>query len=86
MSLEEIAKQRNLALSTISQHLERLIRDGRDIDIDRLVNPAKRKEVEEFFLSLGQWGLNPVIAHFNGAVSYEEARLVRAWLLRKKKE
>jgi ATP-dependent DNA helicase RecQ len=82
MSLEEIAQQRNLAPSTISQHLERLIQEGRDIDIDRLVDPAKRKEIEEFFLSLGQWALGPVIEHFNGAVSYEEARLVRALLLR----
>jgi ATP-dependent DNA helicase RecQ len=86
MSLEDIAKQRNLAPSTISQHLERLIREGRDIDIDRLVDPVKRKEIEEFFLLLGQWALSPVIEHFNGAVSYEEARLVRAWLLRNKKE
>jgi ATP-dependent DNA helicase RecQ len=85
VSPEDIAKQRTLSLSTISSHLERLIRDGRDIDIDRLVDPTKRKEIEEFFLSLGQWALNPVIEHFNGAVSYEDARMVRAWLLRNNK-
>lgn len=83
MSLGDIAKLRNLAPTTISSHLERLICDGRDIDIDRLVDPAKKKEIEKVFLSLGQGALNPVIEHFNGAVSYEEARLVRAWLLRK---
>ncbi len=82
LSPEDIAKLRNLAPSTIASHLEQLIRDGQDIDIDRLVDPAKRREIEEFFLSLGQWALGPVIEHFNGAVSYEEARLVRAVLLR----
>jgi ATP-dependent DNA helicase RecQ len=82
MSLEDIVKLRNLAPSTIASHLERLIREGREIDIDRLVGPAKRKEVEELFLSTGQWTLNPVIEHFNGTVSYEEARIVRAWMLR----
>jgi ATP-dependent DNA helicase RecQ len=82
MSIEDIAKLRNLAPSTIASHLEQLIRDGQDIDMDRLVDPAKRKEIEELFLSLGQWGLNPVIAHFNSAVSYKDARLVRALLLR----
>jgi len=82
ISLDDIARLRNLAPSTIASHLEQLIRDGQDIDMDRLVDPAKRKEIEELFLSLGQWSLNPVIAHFNGAVSYEEARLVRALLLR----
>ena len=85
VSLEEIAKQRNLTPSTISQHLERLIRDGRDIDIDRLVDPVKRKQIDEFFLSHCQWALNPVIEQFNGAVSYEDARMVRAWLLRNNK-
>lgn len=82
MSIEDIAKQRNLSPSTIALHIERLIREDRDIDMDRLVAPAKRKEIGEFFLSLGQWALNPVIEHFNGAVSYGEARMVRAWLLR----
>lgn len=83
MSLDDIAKQRNLALSTIASHLERLIREGRNIDVDRLINPGKLKEIEDVFLSFGQWNLNPVVEHFNGAVSYEEARIARAWLLSK---
>jgi ATP-dependent DNA helicase RecQ len=85
MSPEDIAKKRNLSLSTISSHFEQLIRDGRDIDIDSLVDPAKREEIEECFLSLGTWALNPVIEYFIGAVSYEDARMVRAWLLRNNK-
>lgn len=80
ISLDDIARLRNLSLSTVTSHLERLIRDGKDLDIDLLVDPVKRKEIEEFFLSVDQWALNPVIEHFNGAVSYEEARLVRAWV------
>ncbi len=82
MSLEDISKIRNLSPSTIASHLERLIREGREIDIDRLVDPAKRKRVEELFLSLGQWSLNPIIEHFSGTVTYNEAQFVRGWLLR----
>ncbi len=82
MSLEDIAKLRNLAPSTIASHMERLILDGRDIDMDRLVDPEKRLKIEEFFLSIEGWNLNPVVEHFNGTVSYEEARLVRAHLRR----
>jgi ATP-dependent DNA helicase RecQ len=82
MSPEDIAKLRKLSPSTVSSHLEQLIREGREMDIDRLVSPAKRKEIEELFLSMGQWSLNPVIEHFDGASSYEEARLVRAWMQR----
>ena len=82
-SLESIAKDRGLAASTIAGHLEELIRTEDDIDIDRLVDPAKREDIREFFLSKREWQLNPVIEHFKGAVSYEEARLVRAFLQRK---
>ena len=82
MSLEDITKLRNLAPSTIASHMERLILDGSDIDMDRLVDPEKRLKIEEFFLSIEGWNLNPVVEHFNGTVSYEEARLVRAHLRR----
>lgn len=82
MSLDDIAKLRSLAPSTIASHMERLILDGHDIDMDRLVDPGKRLKIEEFFLSIEGWGLNPVVEHFNGTVSHEEARLVRAHLMR----
>jgi ATP-dependent DNA helicase RecQ len=82
MSLDDIAKLRSLSPSTIASHLERLILDGRDIDMDCLVDPGKRLKIKEFFLSIEGWGLNPVVEHFSGTVSYEEARLVRAHLLR----
>jgi ATP-dependent DNA helicase RecQ len=82
-SIEEIAKLRNLSSSTIAGHFEKLIQSGSDIDIDRFVDPLKRQKIEELFLKLQQWTLNPVIDHFSGTVSYEEARLVRACLLRR---
>jgi ATP-dependent DNA helicase RecQ len=82
MSLDDIAKLRRLSPSTIASHLERLVRDGRDIDLDRLVDPGKHIKIKEFFLSAKAWELNPVVEHFNGTVNYEEARLVRACLLR----
>jgi ATP-dependent DNA helicase RecQ len=85
MCLDDIAKLRNLSPSTIASHMEHLIRDGRDIDLDRLVESRKRIKIEKFFLSVKAWGLNPVVEHFNGTVNYEEARLVRAYMLRNHK-
>jgi ATP-dependent DNA helicase RecQ len=82
MSIEDIAKLRSLAPSTIASHMERLILEGRDIDMDRLVDPERRLKIEEFFLSIEGSNLNPVVEHFMGTVSYEEARLVRAHLHR----
>lgn len=84
MSIGEIAENRGLAPSTIASHLERIIRDGREIEIDRLLDPDARKKIDHAFLSTGQWALKPVVEHFNGSVSYEDARIARAWLQMKK--
>ncbi len=80
-SIKDMAKLRNLSSTTIVLHLEKLIQNGCNIDIDRFVDPLKRRKIEELFLELRQWNLNPVIEHFSGTVSYEEARLVRAFLV-----
>jgi ATP-dependent DNA helicase RecQ len=85
LSLGEIAKQRNLARSTIAVHLEHLIRTGYDIDIDRFVKPLKRMELERLFREVGQWALAPVVERSDSA-GYEDARLVRAYLLRKNQD
>ena len=82
LSPGEIANTRNLAASTITGHLEKLIIDGRDIDIDRLIGPAKRDEVEKLFLALKTWNTGPVVEHSNGTISYDEAILVRAYAQR----
>ena len=82
-SIKEIAKERNLTTSTITGHLEILIRDGRDIEIDRLVDPAKRNTIEKLFLTLKTWNTGPVVEHSNGTVSYDEAKLVRAYVQHK---
>ncbi|MBI4686349.1 MAG: DNA helicase RecQ [Nitrospirae bacterium] len=84
LSIEEITKERNLAASTITGHMEKLIMDGYDINIDRLIEPSKRNEIEKLFQSLGSMQLYPVVEHFKGTVSYDEARLVRACLRRGK--
>ncbi len=84
LSIEEIAKERNLATSTITGHLENLIRYGRDIEIDRLINPAKRNTIEELFLTLKTWNTGPIVEHSKGTVSYDEAKLVRAYMQQKK--
>ncbi len=83
LSIEKIAAARNLSESTISGHMEKLIMDGRDIDMDRLIEPAKRDEIGKLFLTLQSWQLSPVVEHFNGIVSYKEAKMVRAYMQRR---
>ncbi|MDY6935199.1 MAG: DNA helicase RecQ [Spirochaetota bacterium] len=80
LNVEEIAKKRDLVIPTIIGHLEKLIRAGRDIEIDRLIDTDKRKAVEELFSSQLSWELRPIIEYFNNTVSYDEAKIVRAFM------
>jgi ATP-dependent DNA helicase RecQ len=83
-SLQEMSKQRGLAASTITSHLEKLIHGGYHVDICRFVDRLKMQQIEEAFRSLQNWNLGPVIERFSGTVSYEEARLVRACIVQNK--
>jgi ATP-dependent DNA helicase RecQ len=85
-SIKEIAESRNLAQSTISAHLERLIMDGRDINMDRLVEPERRDAISRQFRALKSWHLNPVVEHFQGTIQFDEAKFVRAYLRRRTAE
>lgn len=84
LSIKEIAKDRSLATSTITSHLETLISEGRDIEIDRIVDHAKRDKIEKLFLSLKTWNTGLVVEKSNGDISYDEAKLVRAYAQREK--
>ena len=83
LSTGQISKTRNLAESTITGHIEQLIMDGREIEMDRLVDPGSLDKIGNLFLTLQSWELNPVIDHFKGKVSYDEAKFVRAYMRRK---
>jgi len=82
LSIKKIAKIRGLTASTIARHLERLIREGKDIDIRHLVSPEKLESLKESFAVLGDWKLTPVVERLHGSVSYEEAQFARAFLQR----
>jgi hypothetical protein len=54
--------------------------EGRELNMDRLVEPARRDAISKLFLTLKSWQLNPVIEHFEGSINYNEAKFVRAYL------
>ena len=84
LSIKEMAKSRNLTTSTITGHLESLIKDGRDVVMDSLIEPTKRNTIEEMFLTLKTWHTGSIVEHSKGTVSYDDAKLVRAYIQRKK--
>ncbi len=83
LSLKQIAKERGLAMTTISGHFERMILNGEDIDVDRLVDPGKQDKIKNHFLTLNTLKLTPVVERSGGTISYVEAKIVRALLEKK---
>ena len=75
-----IAAARELTTATVSQHLERLFRQGEPIDIDSQVRPETRADLEHLFAELGTERLAPVIARLQGRATFEEARIVRGYV------
>ncbi|MFO0794344.1 MAG: DNA helicase RecQ [Candidatus Brocadiaceae bacterium] len=81
LTIQEIAQKRGLAPSTIASHLEKLILDGEDVSIDRMVNPEKQNHIRRALNESGAERLTPVKEKLGDAYSYEEIRLVRAKMM-----
>jgi ATP-dependent DNA helicase RecQ len=79
LRLEQIARRRNLSVGTVTQHIEKLLGDGESLDVDQFIDPEKRIEIEELFTKLNADSLGEVVKAA-GDVSYEQARLVRAFM------
>jgi ATP-dependent DNA helicase RecQ len=80
LTLEQIASRRGLTAGTVAGHAERLILEGREIDIDRCVPGEVRQHLEKRIREGGTGGLRAIIESSSIPVSYDQARLVRAWL------
>lgn len=79
LSIEEIAKQRNLRTSTITIHLAELIEMGKQIDLAGLVFPEREKIIIEAIKEIGDTeALKPIYEYLGEQFSYDEIRLVRA--------
>jgi len=76
----DIAAQRGLTATTVAGHLEKLLRQKYQLDIDCQVPKAKRKAITQAFLKSGSLSLAPVMAELEDRVSYEEARIMRGYL------
>ena len=78
LSIEEIAKKRELVTGTIAGHLSHYIRTG-DISIDQLVSPEKIEKIREYVKQNGiEGGMTMMKAALDDAVSYVEIKLVLA--------
>jgi len=75
-TVAEIGKERGLAASTILGHLERLMKEGRVIDLSRQLSKDRIALIEEALARAGSERLTMVKTLLPPDVSYEEIRLV----------
>ncbi len=81
LSIEEIARKRELKMSTIASHIGDLLSRGETIDIDIYIAPEKQAEIEKKFMELKTGRLSTVYNAFNGKVPYEELHIMRGFLM-----
>jgi len=77
LSVAEIASERGLAVSTITNHLLAQFEQGEQIDLTPLVPPERYKVIAAALLQVGDEMLKPVKEFLGEEYSYDEIRIVR---------
>jgi ATP-dependent DNA helicase RecQ len=78
LSIEEIARERGLAVSTIINHLVAQLELGEQLDLAALVSPERYRVIAEILSQVGDERLKPAKEVLGDEYSYEEIRIVRA--------
>ena len=80
-SITEVAAERGLSLRTVVSHIEKLVTDGEDVALGPLLPASDRLETIQHALDRsGTTALAPVKAMLGKDYTYEEIRLVRAFM------
>ena len=76
MSLEEISQEREMRPSTVQEHLLRAVREGYEVDWDRLINRHQEEQVLRTARELGTSGLKPIKKALPAEIDYFTIRMV----------
>ena len=80
-SIQEAARQRSVSSNTIVTHIETLVQEGKAPDLESLLPPNNRIDrIQDAFAKVGYNRLAPVKELLDDDYSYEEIRLVRAYV------
>ncbi len=79
-SIEQIANERGLTTSTITNHLAELIELGETIDIAPLIPESHYQNIVDAIEQLGDGALRPLKDFLGDDYSFDEIRLVRAMM------
>ncbi|MGY8690061.1 MAG: RQC domain-containing protein, partial [Verrucomicrobiales bacterium] len=82
-TLEEIAEQRDMKVSTLHEHIVRIIEDGQEVDWKRLIPEDVVTLLHTLFEKHGSDSvLKPIIEEANGKADYGQAKIIRAVMAR----
>ena len=76
LTLEEIAKSRNLTTNTIINHLARCEERGKTIDWSRFIDTEKENKILQVIEKVGAEKLRPIKEVLPEEITYEDIRLV----------
>jgi len=82
LNIQEIAKERGLAVGSIISHLSELIELNQPVKIDRFVAKDKQKTILKVIKNIGDKQLKELKDNLGQDYSYDEIKLVRAWYRR----
>jgi ATP-dependent DNA helicase RecQ len=80
LNLAEIAIERSMRESTITDHLIKTLECGYEVNLDRIVSVDRQTAIEQAINTVGADRLTPIREHLGDSYSYEEIKLVRAKL------
>lgn len=81
-SVEEIAQKRSLAESTIAEHIEKCILEGREVSVDKLVPEEIKAHLLEIIPTVQSDRLKEIKDAAREEVTYAQIKIVRAWWMR----
>jgi len=81
--VEQIARERKLAVSTIEAHLTHYVASG-EIPVDKLISLEKLSIIEPVLEGYGEAGITPLKRKLGDNISFSEIRVAMAWASFKK--
>ena len=85
LSVAEIARERNLKISTINTHLSELLAMNQPVALNKLVTADKQQVIIDCIKKVGDTSLSTIKESLKEEYSYDEIKLVRGWWRRQDK-
>lgn len=82
LSFEMIAKERQMAITTIEGHIAHYVKTG-EIDVNRLVSPHKIELISNYFLNAKSLMLGPAKEALDNDITYSDLKMVLSYLQHK---